>query len=300
MDTLPEDSYRRQVLEFVTGYYQGSAGDSEFLPSVICQTLLPNGIDRAVPITAAWQLVRLAAKIYDDVEDGEIKEDIPNTLNFATGCLFAAQLALTHLTKFEVNQEKALLVMKRFAQFCLCACAGQHADLSANKNPLILDPDGWLKIASLKSGELFAWAAWSGSVVASNDEEIQLKFLELGRHMGIMVQIADDFNGLWGKDDEDDLTQGKSSLPICYARLVAQGQERELLERCLIESTQGNLTSAKASREIIVRLGGQSFLISAAWLERRKAVNILRELPILFEKKEGILSIFGMVQIRLT
>ena len=299
VDAISEDCYQKQILGLMSAYYQANAqdfaGGFEFLPSIICQALFPPGIERAIPFTAAWQFIRLAAKIFDDVEDGEIREAIPETINLATGCLFAAQFALSQLTKFDVSRDKISLVMERLAQLSLRACAGQHADLTMNKNYSILDPDGWLKIASLKSGELFAWAAWAGAVAASENMEIQSKFLDFGQHLGIIVQIADDFVGLWGKDGGDDLTQGKSSLPICYARLVVRGQEREILEQCLTEASLGNLESSQTAREIITRLGGQSFLISTAWLERQKAVNALNVLPLSLEKKEALFALFDNV-----
>ncbi len=296
LDRIPGDSFRERLSELVTSYYQLSAQEPvvyfEFLPAFISQALSPQCIDRTIPITAAWQFIRLAAKLYDDVEDGTIRDGLPETINLATGCLFAAQSALARLEEMAIRRRTVSLMISRFARACLDTCAGQQADLSASGENLSLDPDGWLKNASLKSGALFAWAAWAGAAVSCDDESIAPQFEEFGRHLGILVQIADDYNDLWGEMVSTDLAHEKSGLPLCYARLVARAVERETLERCLSESGQGNLEAMRKVQEIVKDLGGQSYLSSAAWLERQRAACALEGLPFLTEIKGEVLALF--------
>ena len=296
LDRIPGGVFRERLSELVTSYYQLSAQEPavyfDFLPAFISQALFPECINRTIPITAAWQLIRLAAKLYDDVEDGAVCNGLPETINLATGCLFAAQLALIRLSDFGISQRQAAQLINRFAQACLATCAGQQADLSASGENLSLDPDGWLENASLKSGALFAWAAWAGAAIVCDDESITPQFEAFGRHLGILVQIADDYNDLWGKVDSGDLAHEKSGLPLCYARLVARAVERETLERCLSASSQGDLKAMQKVQDIVKDLGGQRYLLSAAWLERQRAACALEGLPFLTEIKGEVLALF--------
>ena len=91
----------------------------------------------------------------DNVEDGTIRDGHPETINLATGCLFAAQLTMIRLSDFSISQRQAPQVINRLARACLDTCSGQQADLSANRDHPVLDPNGWFKMISLKSEELF-------------------------------------------------------------------------------------------------------------------------------------------------
>lgn len=298
LDALPVIDFKEQLSGLVAANFQADCLDPalcfKFLPSIICNTLSPKDVDKAIPITVAWQFIQLAAKIFDDIEDGAIRKNIPGRINLATGCIFAAQCALANLDKYDVCPETASRVMKNLSESCLRACAGQQADLSATFGNPIPDPDSWLEIAALKSGELFSWAAWAGAVIAGENLEAQSKFQAFGRHLGIEIQIADDFSGLWGEGEPVDLSQEKSGLPLCYARLVASEQEKETLDDCLTEASLGNFSSTKASVALITGLGGQSYLFTSAWLERQKGARLLDGLSLVDNQKEELLELFAI------
>ena len=196
-ESILESEYQRR-LDRMAAPIQGSQSGLtlEHLPSITCIAVAGNPA-KAIPVTAAWQLIRLAAKLFDDVEDGEAGDRSAELNNLATGCLFVAHAALEKLTEYGIPWEQSQRVKKRFTQACLQTCQGQDVDLSTRWDREIPTPDDWIEVAQAKSGMLFAWGSWAGAVVAGASQEMQVGFWEYGLHLGILVQIADDYNGIW-------------------------------------------------------------------------------------------------------
>ncbi len=91
---IPESDFRRQM-QSVANHYLDRTQDEllfGFLPTIIC-SVISDESEKAIPITAAWQLIQLAAKLFDDIEDGDTTKRIANTANLATGLLFTAYTA---------------------------------------------------------------------------------------------------------------------------------------------------------------------------------------------------------------
>ncbi|MDD5369610.1 MAG: polyprenyl synthetase family protein [Anaerolineaceae bacterium] len=225
-------------------------------------------------MTATWQLIRLSAKLFDDVEDEDIESGIAETINRATGLLIAAQIALDRLPDYGISQRLAFKIKIRFNQVCLHTCSGQGADLSTRWDRMQLSPDEWLRIVQAKSGELFAWASWAGAVLAGANKKVQSYFWEYGMHLGILVQIADDFAGVWGPSGSEDLAAYRVTLPISYAQFVAKDEEQELLAQALQKAADGIPQSAITARDVLTGLGAQKFMLATAWIQVQKALSV--------------------------
>jgi geranylgeranyl pyrophosphate synthase len=185
----------------------------DLLPLLACQAL--GGQPRqAIPLLAAWRLLRLSAKLLDDVADGESASTPAEAIDLATGLLFLAPLALEELLKRGVPASRIARLRVGMHAAGLRACAGQFGELAS---PDELDPEGWLEIASAKSGVSFAWAGWAGALVAGDDKGTLARFYEFGLHLGILLQVADDFNGIWGSAGANDLGNTRPNLATCYA-----------------------------------------------------------------------------------
>jgi geranylgeranyl pyrophosphate synthase len=164
---------------------------------------------------------------------------------------------------------------KEFNKACLQACAGQHVDLSTRWDRFVPSPDGWLEVAQAKSGVLYAWASWAGAVVADVSEEVQTGFWEFGLHLGILIQIADDFNGIWSSFDKTDLSSLRVNLPICYAYFVADEIERDDLLKILNNVNKGNRQSISRGQDFLSDLGSQKLMLAAAQVQRYQALNTI-------------------------
>lgn len=271
-ESIPESEYQRR-LEMMAAPIQGSQSDLtlELLPSITCLAAAGNPA-KAIPVTAAWQLIRLAAKLFDDVEDGEIGDRSAEVNNLATVCLFVAHVALEKLPEYGISRVQSQRVRKRFTQACLQTCNGQDVDLSTRWDRIVPTPDDWLEIARAKSGVLFAWASWAGAVVAGASQETQVGFWDYGLHLGILVQIADDYNGIWNSPIKSDLSSYRVTLPISYAHFVANQDDWSTLLNLLREANLGIADAATKGRALITALGTQKFILAAAQVQRHEAV----------------------------
>src|SRR5690606_32155160 len=113
------------------------AGLSE-LPHLFCEM---QGGDRrhVLPLRVAWQLLRHAARILDDVVDTPTLLATPagqTALNESTGLIFSAGLVLSELESQGVPPAVASDIRQKFYQVLLQTAGGQHLDLTSQQPDL--------------------------------------------------------------------------------------------------------------------------------------------------------------------
>ncbi|MCL4488533.1 MAG: polyprenyl synthetase family protein [Chloroflexi bacterium] len=289
---MPAGAFRADVERMLWPWLEREAQASCLarLPSLVCEAA-GGDARQAAPATAAWQLVRLAAKLLDDVEDGDVATGCGAMVNVATGLLFGASLILKRLG---VPTDRSQSVRDELQLAMLHAASGQHADLLAQTaDATALDPDGWFAIARAKSGELVGWAAWAGAYAAAVPPPALEAYREYGICLGVLLQVVDDFNGIWRSDGKSDLAEdarsadlgdgarpadlaaGVTSLPVCYARLVARGRVGGDLERVLQAASEGDTDAEREGLELLTELGAQGFMVVVAEAQRREAREAL-------------------------
>lgn len=295
-ETIPDSNFRNQIQSTANRYLEQMQDDLSFgfLPTVI-YSAISGDTEKAIPITAAWQLIQVAAKLFDDVEDGETTERIADATNLATGFLFTAHAALDRLVDYGVSLDQSHRMKVGLNQACLCACAGQDADLQIRHILEPIDPDCWLEIARRKSGELFAWASQAGGIVAGVSETVQENLWECGLRLGTLVQIADDFNGIWGPAGEIDLFNGQWTLPIIYAFYVANPLEKKVFDGLIKSAAQGDRHAAHNAREQISSLGAQKYVLAVAYIQRSEAIEILDHIPLSPPARQRLVVILDRV-----
>ncbi len=239
------------------------------LPLLACQAAGGNP-ERAVPVMMAWQLLRLAAKLFDDVEDGEVGDRAAETTNIGTGLVFLAQLILER--PGTLSSERASQLRYAMAGAALSACAGQHGELAPPTQTVSYDPTLWQEIAAAKSAEPFAWAAWAGALVAGSREPTLICYRKYGYHLGMLLQVADDFRGTWGPQGATDLKHGCINLALAYAFFVANAEERVSLEQLLAQAVRGDSASEARVRDVLTGLGAQKYLLVVARGEYQEAM----------------------------
>jgi geranylgeranyl pyrophosphate synthase len=241
----------------------------EGLPMVVCEAC--GGTPRqAVPVGAAWRLFRLAAKLIDDVQDGDAGEDAAETLNSGVALTFFAQLVLQTLTKEDVSPDRVRRLCQALAGAGLVASAGQHADISGEQ----LDPDRWLEVAEAKSGALLGWGSWAGAFVARAEPDVAQAYLDYGRNLGVLLQIADDYNDIWGSERAETAV-GANILPVVYALSVSDAPERARLRTLLADVRKGSSGARRLLYEFLRDAGGQAFMLVVARVHYDRAEEAL-------------------------
>lgn len=125
-ESIPEGDYQRRLEGMAASLIRDFQDKVtlNFLPSISTGAVVEDS-NKSIPITSAWQLIRLAAKLYDDAEDNESGSIDGKAINLATGFLFAAHAALDKLPEYGISQEQSQRVKTEFNRACLQTCAGQ-------------------------------------------------------------------------------------------------------------------------------------------------------------------------------
>ena len=275
-DLFRQDEVLSNIGDIWESAFSLNGEDAPFLLlPILCCEAAGGDEDQATAVAAAWFLLCLAAKVLDDVEDGDVYQGLwstigtPQAINAATGLIFASQLALARLPRLGADRELALSLLEGFNRTALQMCAGQQADLTEGSD---LSLECYFSIAGAKSGEFFALACRAGALLGTAKVA---PFSEFGYNLGVLIQMCDDFEGIWNPQDRSDLAAGKRTLPVIYALTVAPPGAREHLERLLVKATAERKAEEQA-RRIVTALGAPHYLLIEAQIRRQRAEAALR------------------------
>ncbi len=274
-ENLP-GSYRDDLFTLVKGKTEGGTS-LERLPDWVCSSV---GGDAAViaPISMAWRYIYLAAKLFDDVQDGDSRLPAAAAINQGLGVLWVAHSFLeTDDTGWPPDVR--LEVLRRLHRHLLRANGGQDADIRlAPFLPLEYTPDDWDRIASAKSGDLFYWTAWATAWVLTQQAEASEACGTFGRHLGILLQVLDDFEGIWGKGGSD-IGRVALNLALSYAYTVADADIRIRLTNLLAEGRTGAVDNVAEVRSLLDGMGTREFMWTVAQMHARMAYDAIANVP---------------------
>jgi len=238
---------------------------------------LPSDGRQATVVISAWRLLFLAARILDDLEDGDADNALwtaigpARTINVANGLIFAAQLALAYLRRWGMADWLFLAIHEDFNHTALRICAGQHNDLAQEETSL----DSYWETVAAKAGEPFALACRAGALVGGGSPQQVALLSEFGHNLGLLMQIGDDFHGVWDPSGRSDLAAGRKTLPVLYAFAVAPVGLREHLRELPVRATSNAEDEAEA-RQVITDLGTPQYLLVEAQLRYQRARTALQ------------------------
>ncbi len=229
----------------------------------LCAEAVGSTPRRAIPISAAWIALYVAAHLFDAVEDGEYVpqewQGIPQAqaLNAASALLAAIPLLLT-ASDGDAALHTALIL--DFQQTALTMAAGQHADLA----PWIETDDGdvlarYWQVTDGKSGALFSLACRAGARLGAPSPEIVEAYVDFGGILGRLLQLCDDYRDTYNADTRC-FGESRTSLPLIYGRAVADAEERETLAALQAQAA----TDPEATANLLQRLdalGARHYLL---------------------------------------
>ena len=204
---------------------------------------LGGSADPALPTAAAIELVQNFCEIHDDIQSGKVgrndrdsvwwKWGPAQAINAGDGMHALARLALFGLRDHGVEPDRVFEAVKLLDNAGLETCEGRFVDLEAQER-LDITSDAYLKMASAKSGSLYACAMEFGALVSDSDSEARSAMSSSGRSLGVAVQIAEDLRQLTSTMDEqsppsDDFMNKKKLYPVVRAFEMASASERRAL-----------------------------------------------------------------------
>jgi geranylgeranyl pyrophosphate synthase len=283
----PDRTYVQALLKVLTAAQASEQQAPLHLTSfpLLCCQAAGGNVQRAVPAAAAWRSLHIAAKLLDDVEDGDIASlsscpsDLRDTssrtdptasarvINLSTGFIAASNLALTQLAPsvwhaLQPDCQRAVLKM----------AGGQHVELDGKTT---LDLGRYNQVMAAKSGVLFALAARAGAMCAPGNQQYLNLFNEFGYNVGMLVQLLDDLADWRRSDGRGDIAMGHCTLPVYYALEVALPSEAAKLEKLLAQARTDRTAEEEAWR-LMTMLGADVYLLAEIGRHEDNALSILK------------------------
>ena len=182
-----------------------------------------------VELSATVEALHLGSLIVDDIEDGSVSRrgrpalhlsvGLPLALN-AGNWLYFWPSALLERAGFEPDR---LLALKAAVNRAVLRCHyGQALDLSLRVTELRQSEVKDLVYGStrLKTGSLFELSAELGAIAAGAPAEVVRVLAELGRDLGVALQMLDDWTGIACErrqhKGQEDLSEARPSWPWAW------------------------------------------------------------------------------------
>lgn len=262
-----------------------------------CCSALGKDPQTALEVNAAWSLLYAAFYLLDKVEDqeatGELFSPGPGVVtNVTTGFILSASLVLAKLEAARKLAASTITSLQiAFHRIALAVCAGQHLDLTLQAPDL---RQVWRSVTA-KSGEFFSLGCLMGACVATNEPDQHRALAAFGRHLGVLLQIGNDIQGLWGKDDgQSDLARGEITLPVAYAFRVLPAIESKRLSR-LLTLAEDSAEAESETRSLILGCGALVYLLLEAERRKQLARNALESLGLQPEAARALFDLLDQI-----
>lgn len=259
-----------------------SVDDLAILPLASC-VAVGGSSQEAIPIAAAWKVLNLAIRILDDLEDQDDDTalwtliGLPRAFNFA-GALYA--LCNKMLVKAPWPPNKYKTINDEFIQATIRLAAGQDRDLHGFTYSL----ESCWRIMEDKNASAFELACTTGAMCGTTNATLISACRSFGYHLGIIVQLFDDFEGIWEPTRTSDLVRGKITLPIIYG-LTTQHNRKEELQQLIMDRDFSS--DSNQILEILDSIDTRHFMVWTALRERERALKTLLNCP----GKHGVLAL---------
>jgi geranylgeranyl diphosphate synthase type I len=181
-------------------------------------------------IAASLELIYNFTKVHEDVQEG-----IPRSynrdsvwwvwgpgqaINVGDGLYALGKASLLQLSNTNITSDKLLKLLRLFDETCIEMCEGYYLDLTFQER-IDVSITSYLKMASSKTGSLFACSMEAGSLTRFEDPITLKSFRECGRKLGIAYQIRKDLaelaNGSRKSHQNDRVLNKKKLYPIVHA-----------------------------------------------------------------------------------
>lgn len=204
-----------------------------------------DGVNRALPLSAAIELLHNFTLIHDDIQDNSpVRRHRPTVwtnwgvaqaINAGDALYAAAHIALTSAIESGTPAELVVALLRGFDATTIEIVSGQVLDLQFESRQDV-QPDEYIAMITGKTARIVEFAAGGGAWIAGADDDVAAAFGEFGLALGLGFQVQDDLLGTFGasantgKAAADDIRRKKQSLPVLNLRSVATTSDRNELD----------------------------------------------------------------------
>jgi octaprenyl-diphosphate synthase len=267
--------------------YLIDAGGKRLRPmlTVAASMVFGQGDGSQINFAAAVEFLHNATLLHDDVVDeSDLRRGKPAARivwgNQASVLVGDFLLGQAFLMMVETGKLDALGVLARAATII---AEGEVLQLS-KVGDLATTAADYQQVIHAKTATLFAAAAEAGAMAATTDTAAITAMREYGLQLGLAFQLVDDVldyrgeRGAMGKNNGDDLREGKMTLPVILALGAATDAERESITTALgkPDATDTQLSAVVA---VMNRYGALDQTVEKAQTHVRLAREALQTLP---------------------
>ncbi|MBW8310366.1 MAG: polyprenyl synthetase family protein [Candidatus Paracaedibacteraceae bacterium] len=198
-----------------------------------------------IALAAAVEFIHTATLLHDDViDESDLRRGMPSahTVWGNTAAILVGDFLFAKAFELMVTTGD-LRVLQILSKTSAIITAGEVRQLMESHS-FDLSIESSLQIMGAKTSELFGAACQTGALVAGATDQDALDFYRYGYNLGLIFQITDDvldyqvINISRGKVPGDDFREGKITLPVIYTYQTASSQERDFLNRTMVELNQ--------------------------------------------------------------
>jgi geranylgeranyl pyrophosphate synthase len=243
------------------------------MPVLACEAV-GGTLEQIIPVSAALACLQLNIILIDDLLDADPRGEYhrigaPTTANFAAALQAAG---LEAIMQSEAGRAVKLAALNSLNQMMLTTAFGQHFDV---QNPA--GEEAYWRVVRTKSSPFFGVALQMGALFGGASFETVEGLRQIGHLYGEMIQVHDDLADAMAVPANADWLQGRSSLPILFARLVDHRDRLRFLELCRTVSDSEALAEAQI---ILIRCGAISYCVDHLTRRYRQAEELLASIPL--------------------
>lgn len=241
------------------------------------------GSSRHITLSIILEIIHVATLLHDDVVDdsqlrrgkASAKSIWGNPASVLVGDFFYSR---TFELLVELNDMDVLEVM---AHTVRRVSEGEIMQLVQLQSANTTEQD-YFKTIERKTAALFSAAAKIGAIITDQPEQIRQQMANFGTNLGIAFQLVDDcldFVGdtaKIGKSVGDDLSEGKLTLPLIYARANCSAEQQAVIDAAIQHPAEANVVEVG---EIIANSGALEYTNGLARKFGGRATDSIGFLP---------------------
>ena len=267
------------------GHYIVEAGGKRMRPTLVLLAARGNGIesDLHIPMAAVIEFIHTATLLHDDVVDmSELRRGRP-TVNAEWNNPSSVLVGdFIYSRAFQILvQISDMRIMEIIANTTNRIAEGEVLQLIEKSNPQTSE-ENYMRVITNKTAILFQAAAQCGAILSKSDSTTEKALQSFGMQLGLAFQLIDDVLDYSGTADElgknvgDDLSEGKSTLPLIYALKNGSPAQKGVI----LESLKAQKLTKKMLEnviEIVQDCGGIDYTKTLAENKAESAANYLLE-----------------------
>ena len=226
---------------------------------------------------AIIELIHAATLLHDDVVDQSDVRHNMNTANKLWGndsAVLVGDFLYSRAFELivEINRER---VYKILAETTNKISQGEVMQLMY-KEKIIEDKEKYIEIVYLKTGKLFEASALVAMDIAGSSNFDWAR--EFGKNFGIAYQLRNDYLDYFGDDQEtgkniaEDLSEGKSTLPLIHSYLNSSAEDKSIIENIFNNKI---FSDTDKLLEIFIKNGSDKYTLDAIEKYTQNAINAL-------------------------